>query len=353
VTYRDGDRIIAFGHPFFQAGDVDFPMTGAYIHGVLPSALSSFKLGSPLDPLGTLTQDRRVGIAGNIGPQPKMMPVSVTVRTPEGEHKYSYGVVRDKRLTPELLRLTATNSVMSREAFAEEKTIATHTTFRLTDGRAVTLENLYSGFGAAASALDELAVPAELLIKNRFERVGLESVDMTVDLEAGRRTAHLEAVVVSKNPVRPGETITAFAHVKEFQGTRRVVPIEIKIPAGTPNGDLTLKVCDAGSLDASDLKRAPLMNEFRDLDTFLEALADRRRNDHVYAQLEAPDVGVSIDGREMPSIPRSVFSVIDSERHNEDAGVVSASVLTEAEAPVDVVVTGCNTLSITVDDSTR
>ena len=62
---------------------------------------------------------------------------------------------------------------------------------------------------------------------------------------------------------------------------------------------------------------------------------------------------LSIDGREMPSIPRSVFSVIDSDRHNEDAGVVSTSVLTEAEAAVDVVVTGCNSLSITVDDTTR
>lgn len=353
ITYRDGDRLIAFGHPFFQAGDVDFPMTGAFIHGVLPSALSSFKMASPLGPLGTLTQDRRVGVAGNIGPQPSTLPVSVTVRSDGDSRNYNFRVVRDKRLTPGLLRVTVMNSIISREAFLAEKTISTRAVFHLEGGRDLVLENLFAGFGSAGSVLEELAVPAELLMQNRFARIAIESVEMTVDLEPGRRAGRLDGVVLSKNPVRPGETITAQAYIKPYQGAIRIVPIAITIPTGTPDGELTLKVCDAGSTDASDAKRAPLLNEWRDLDTFIARIGERRRNDRLYAQLEEPSVGVSIAGREFPAIPRSMFSVIDSDRHAEDAGVVSSSVLFKTDAPVEMTITGCTTLTINVDSKLR
>ncbi len=353
ITYRDGDRLIAFGHPFFQAGDVDFPMTGAFIHGVLPSALASFKMGSPLGPLGTLTQDRRTGVAGNIGPQPSTLPVSVTVRADGDSRDYNFRVVRDKRLTPGLLRMTVMNSIASRQAILAETTISTRAVFHLEDGRELVLENFFAGFGSAGDVLEELAVPAELLMQNRFARIAIESVEMSVDLEPGRRTGRLDAVVLSKNPVRPGETITAQAYLKPFQGATRVVPIAITIPTGTPDGALTLKVCDAGSTDASDVKRAPLLNEWRDLDTFIARISERRRNDRLYVQLEEPSVGVSIAGREFPAIPRSMFSVVDSDRHTEDAGVVSSSVLFKTEAPVDMAITGCTSLTITVDSKLR
>jgi hypothetical protein len=153
--------------------------------------------------------------------------------------------------------------------------------------------------------------------------------------------------------VRAGETITVRATVKPYQGEPRIVPLSLAIPAGADDGDLTLRVCDASSLDESDTKRAPQRFEWEDFDTLLESVAERRRNDHVYAQLEAPGAGIAIAGREFPSVPRSMFAVIDSDRHTENAGVVSASVLAKAEADVGLVVTGCKTLTIRVDHRAR
>ena len=40
VTYRDGDRVLIFGHPFFQSGEVRLPLSTAHIFtigGILPS----------------------------------------------------------------------------------------------------------------------------------------------------------------------------------------------------------------------------------------------------------------------------------------------------------------------------
>ena len=37
VTHIDGDRVYAFGHPFYNLGPAEFPMTRAYVYTVLPS----------------------------------------------------------------------------------------------------------------------------------------------------------------------------------------------------------------------------------------------------------------------------------------------------------------------------
>ena len=44
VTHIDGDRVYAFGHPLYNLGPTEFPMTRAYVYTVLPSLFSSFKL---------------------------------------------------------------------------------------------------------------------------------------------------------------------------------------------------------------------------------------------------------------------------------------------------------------------
>ncbi|MEO0071733.1 MAG: SpoIVB peptidase S55 domain-containing protein, partial [candidate division WOR-3 bacterium] len=79
ITHREGNRILAFGHPLFLAGDVALPMTGGVIHSVLPSMELSFKIFSPSPPIGVITQDRESGVSGLIGPLPPMVPISVAV----------------------------------------------------------------------------------------------------------------------------------------------------------------------------------------------------------------------------------------------------------------------------------
>ena len=46
VTHIDGDHVYAFGHPMYNLGPTEFPMTRAYVYTVLPSLFSSMKLSS-------------------------------------------------------------------------------------------------------------------------------------------------------------------------------------------------------------------------------------------------------------------------------------------------------------------
>ena len=68
VTHIDGDRVYAFGHPMYNLGPTEFPMTRAYVYTVLPSLFSSIKLSSTGEVIGTFLQDRATAIAGRLGP---------------------------------------------------------------------------------------------------------------------------------------------------------------------------------------------------------------------------------------------------------------------------------------------
>ena len=71
VTHIDGDRVYAFGHPMYNIGPTQFPMTRAYVYTVLPSLFSSTKLSTTGEVIGTLLQDRATAIAGRLGAGPR------------------------------------------------------------------------------------------------------------------------------------------------------------------------------------------------------------------------------------------------------------------------------------------
>jgi hypothetical protein len=67
VTYNDGKKILAFGHPFFNLGPLDMPMAKSEILMVLSSAFQPTKFGNATGVVGALRQDRFSGIMGELG----------------------------------------------------------------------------------------------------------------------------------------------------------------------------------------------------------------------------------------------------------------------------------------------
>ena len=79
LTFRDHNKVIAFGHPFTGIGPIDAALTTASIAEIFPSYQDSTKLGSPLENIGRVFQDRPFSIGGEIGQMPHMVPMLVHV----------------------------------------------------------------------------------------------------------------------------------------------------------------------------------------------------------------------------------------------------------------------------------
>ena len=82
VTEVDGDQVYAFGHPFYNLGPTQFPMTRAYVYSILPSLLSSMKIATTGETIGTFQQDRATAIAGTLGQGPGARARSRSRSTP-------------------------------------------------------------------------------------------------------------------------------------------------------------------------------------------------------------------------------------------------------------------------------
>ncbi len=87
VTYRDGNRIYAFGHPFLSLGVLELPMHEGEVVTVMSSNATSFKMSVPTAMVGTLRGDRSPGIYGELGVAPRMIPVEINLKTSRGEDR--------------------------------------------------------------------------------------------------------------------------------------------------------------------------------------------------------------------------------------------------------------------------
>ncbi len=116
VTHVDGDRVYAFGHPLYNLGPTEFPMTSANVVAVLPSLLQSSKLASFGEVIGTLQQDRATAVAGRLGAGPSLIPMTITLNSDRGPSRnFSFGIVRDFTFTPLLSYLAVANVLTSYE----------------------------------------------------------------------------------------------------------------------------------------------------------------------------------------------------------------------------------------------
>ncbi len=85
VAYTDGEGVWLFGHSLDGAGRRSLFLQDAYIHAVVDNPvgaaeLSTYKLGSPGNDVGTVTNDALSAVAGRVGALPESFPLKVFAR---------------------------------------------------------------------------------------------------------------------------------------------------------------------------------------------------------------------------------------------------------------------------------
>src|SRR5712691_1044443 len=116
VTHLDGDHVYAFGHPMYNLGPTEFPMTRAYVYTVLPSLFSSAKLSATGDVIGTFLQDRATAIAGRLGPGPRTIPITISLESDRApKQTFHFGVVNDQLFGPLMTYASILNTLGSYE----------------------------------------------------------------------------------------------------------------------------------------------------------------------------------------------------------------------------------------------
>lgn len=296
LTYRNGDAIVAFGHPMLNRGRTAYLLTPAVIHGVVRSTAFPFKVGSAGAPVGIISEDRRAGIGGRLGPLPPLVGVRSIVTDADRGRTMVVGtqVVRDAYLGPLLALVSGIEALDRALDRVGEGTARVRLTLR---GRGldapVVRENVfYHPRDVSSAALLELPEALRLLFANEFLRTGPVDVTIEAEIQQTRQTATVTAAAVEGPRVRRGEAVTVRVTLRPFQGATVERTVEVVVPEGFPLGPATVLVRAGGrpmpeqglpALLAAEPAEPPAASAAAQLATF----AGRDRNTDLIVELVA------------------------------------------------------------------
>jgi hypothetical protein len=314
VTYRDKDKVMACGHPLLNLGPTDLIMTTASVNGLFPSLQESFKFASAGDEVGAFRQDRSTGVFGYIGKRPRLIPVRLELQPLMGRPQhYAFDVVDDPFLAPYLLYAALNGILSSEEKDYGEVTLSYKegSTIQVSGEEDIELRNLFAGDLASLYASGTVAFITQILLNNEYHPVHVNGINLILGYADERRTARVERAWVSKDHVRPGETVQVSAILKPFRGPEVTRQIDIKIPDEVLPGRLILQVGDGLTLSRVE-DAGEETDDFhpRDLSQLIWLINRLRSNDKVYAVLSRADNGILFQGQRLPNLPPSVAQVM-------------------------------------------
>ncbi len=347
VTFRDGNRIYAFGHPFLGLGVADMPMSESSVVTVIPNLNNSFKLAVPGQMVGAISQDRATGIYGQLGQAPKMIPVTINLHTSRDHtDKYVYEIANDEFLTPLLLNLTIFSTIGASERSLGQSTISLRGKIDVAGQAPITLERRFSGMQSGLSAAGAVATPVSALLSSGFDNVRLGQITLDITSTDARSTATLDRIALDRTEVARGETVEVQAYLRTDSGKIAVQRIPVTIPNDVPPGQLVLFVGDGGTLQQATAAQSFVP---QDLAQLVGAINKIKKNDRLYVKLFRVTNGAVVGTDEMPNLPPSVVATLNSERTAGGYTATALSPVSETELPAaEYVIEGQQLIGINV-----
>ena len=349
VTEVVGNKIYAFGHPFFNLGPIAFPMTKAYIHTLLPSMTSSMKISTLGDVIGTVQQDRATTIAGLTGPAPATIPVKISLESERGFKKqFEFRVVSDQLFTPLFTYASILSTLTSYERETGAATFNIRGTMNVKSHGEIKIEDLFSGNTASMSTAGSVMAPLTFLLDNDFEPIQIEAVDLTIQSHEQPRTATIERVWLDGVRPRAGRTVPLKVLMRGYRGEEVVQTVPLEIPAGA-SGSLSVMVSDGARLAQWERREVRQPTEPRSVPQLMRALNTVRKNNRLYVRLLASDAGAVVRGEPLSSLPPSVLGVFEADRSTGDFVPLRNATLAEWNLPTEHAVVGSRVLTISLE----
>jgi len=349
VTHLDGDRLVAFGHPLFNAGAIDMPMVAVYVHAVMPLQSMSFKYASGGELLGTMKEDRNRAVAGVVGPGPPMVPLTVNIRTNGGERRFEFETVSNRPYTALFSGLAFGGAVSS--AVKASGPVTVDLSVRIDTGEElVEYRDVFHTTEPAMRCSGELSLLLSFLAENAFEERELRGVELDVVVREGDFRTAISRVDADRKVYRPGDDVK----LRVFMRPRRGDPFErelcLRIPEAIAPGALTVRVGDAMSFHLWERDRLGTGAAPRSYEQLLNLIRDAKPGNIVVAQLLSDSPGLSLSGDEMRGIPGRAGLAMASSATSGAVDSSMFSVLREREFAVRGQVEGFYEMTVYVEE---
>ncbi len=319
ITWREGDRLLAFGHPFMGSGRAEMPVAASEIVWTVPSLMNSFKIARIGEPAGTLRQDRLTAIAADLGPVPKGLPVAVTIRRPNRPVLAKrFEVLRDPFLAPLLATVAFRIALLEGLGAERDEGLRMDGTLYLAGGRRVRFNSGSIPSGSFGSSRDqqlglELLQRVNALLRAPMDVPEIERVELTVDAQEPETAWAVQRALPDRLAARPGDTLRVLVDLEETRGAQRQETFELTLPKALTPGSYTLLAGSSRTLagefgSVAEARRRTA----RSADEYLAALDDVPPDDRLEVALARGAEGIVAGGRSYPALPGSAHLLMRS-----------------------------------------
>jgi len=351
VTHIDGNRIYAFGHRFLSVGSTELPFARASVITLLANLSSSFKISSSGEWLGAITSDHNTAVAGELGRRPRMVPLSIAVKSGGRTSTYQMEIVNDRLLSPLLMQMAMYSALDSTERTLGPSSIGLHGTVEFENGpEPVRFDNIYAGdFNTPLLASLATAMPVAYALQNNVDSLSLKRINLVIDSFPQKKQMQIDQVWASKRTVRPGEQVEIMASLSGENGAELTKKLAYTVPIGAPLGLLYFTVADGSTTNSAEARQFNVTQPRPAVEivSFLNGLRGNRKG---YLRVWRADPSYQIDGHDMPDPPPSV-SMILARAQAAPASVSRPSTVAEMDFSAgDVVISGSKTIQVEVKE---
>ncbi len=349
VTHVDGRKVYAFGHRFLATGDTEMPFARAEVLTLLPSINSSFKISTPREWMGSITQDRNTAIAGELGRQANLLPVAVKVRSRgPGARVWSYrmNMVQDRLFTPLLLQMAIFSAIDATERTTGLSTIVLHGRMQVAGAGTIPFDNLYSAeMGAPQQAAAAIAAPVAAVLQSGFEGMAMQSLDLDLEISDQKGQLQLDGVWPSRREVRPGEEVEITALYTGDRGVEMTRKAKYRVPVGAPTGPLYFTVTDGPNSNLAEYRQF-LLAPPRSPEQLKGFLLGLRPNDRPYVRVWRTQPTLQVQGENLPAPPSSMAAVLGKTASQQANSLVEELRM----APAAYLFSGSKTIQVEVKE---
>jgi SpoIVB peptidase S55 len=347
VTHIDGDKVYAFGHRFMAVGPTGIPFTRSEVIALLPNLNSSFKISTPRELMGVISQDRSTAIAGVLGKRGNLMPVEISVnRGGKPVETYHLNIVNDRYLSPVLLQMAVFSTIDATERGAGSSSVSVNGEIQLDSRPSVPVAGSYSGeANIALQASLAPSLPLAYLMQGGFSDLRIRGIVLRIDSADTQKQFTIEEVTASRKEVRPGESVEITTRLTGENGTEILKTVKYEVPIGASPGTLFFSVADGPQTSIADL-RSSYGSTARTFGQLIDTLKKLRANDKAYLRVWRSDPNYQVSGEDMPDPPPSVALILGATSNNP--AVKNSKVQEFVIDATGTVVSGAKTVQVEV-----
>ena len=353
LTYREGDKILAYGHPRDGEGDTYVPLSSGTVHYIIASRVKSSKAASGAQVVGTMTQDREPAIAGVIGHAPPYIPMSVTVHKQNGgTENFNYEVITDPLATGSIAQTAAGVSLDTAEKHIGKYSLAAELTVEFDESsglKPLRKRNVFSGTAGPGWAAASMMSPITPILNNWYDEVSIKRIHLEAEYRDKRENALIQMARIGKRRVRPGEHVELAVTFRPYLESPVVKRYKIQIPENAPTGYAQLFVGAPDSHDIWERSRAYERYQETNLEQLIENLARGGSQRGIVVSVVSARRGVAVNGGELPNIPLTMLNVMDAPQHRGGARLTDGSIILEERRETPFLASGSASMTIIID----